>query len=74
MRFDHLTERNDSERKVTRDAKESTEEQKSFAFAHRVLIATCIASPFRATVMLLIKMLYIEDVLGDPIMRAGAVY
>ena len=25
--------------------------------------------PFTATVMLLVKMLYVEDVLGDPIMR-----
>ena len=32
-------------------------------------IGLLIASPFTAAVMLLIKMLYIEDVLGDPIMR-----
>jgi predicted PurR-regulated permease PerM len=32
-------------------------------------IGLLIASPLTATVMLLIKMLYIEDVLGDPIMR-----
>jgi predicted PurR-regulated permease PerM len=33
-----------SERQVTRDVKESTEEIRSFAFAHRVLIATCIVA------------------------------
>ena len=31
------------ERKVTRDGRKQ-EEQKSFAFAHRVLVATCIVS------------------------------
>jgi hypothetical protein len=29
---------------MTRDAKEDREESKSFAFAHRVLIATCIVA------------------------------
>jgi hypothetical protein len=33
-----------SERQVTRDAQESTEATRSFAFAHRVLIATCIVA------------------------------
>jgi hypothetical protein len=32
-----------------------------------------VASPLAATVMLLVKMLYIEDVLGDPIMRESVV-
>ena len=32
-----------------------------------------VVSPLTATVMLLVKMLYIEDVLGDPIMQESVV-
>jgi predicted PurR-regulated permease PerM len=48
------------ERKVTRDAKESTDEQKSFAFAHRVLIATCIVA---AVALVLFFVWYAADLL-----------
>jgi predicted PurR-regulated permease PerM len=36
-------------------------------------VGLLVASPLTATVMILIKMLYIEDVLGDPIMEESAV-
>jgi len=32
-----------------------------------------VASPLTATVMLLVKMLYVEDVLGDPVMQESVV-
>jgi predicted PurR-regulated permease PerM len=36
-------------------------------------VGLLLASPLTATVMLLVKMLYVEDVLGDPIMRESVV-
>ena len=36
-------------------------------------VGLLVASPLAATVMLLVKMLYIEDVLGDPIMQESVV-
>lgn len=36
-------------------------------------VGLLVASPLAATVMLLVKMLYVEDVLGDPIMRESVV-
>jgi predicted PurR-regulated permease PerM len=36
-------------------------------------VGLLVASPLAATVMLLVKMLYIEDVLGDPIMQQSVV-
>jgi hypothetical protein len=36
-------------------------------------VGLLVASPLTATVMLLVKMLYVEDVLGDPIMRESVV-
>jgi hypothetical protein len=36
-------------------------------------VGLLVASLLAATVMLLVKMLYIEDVLGDPIMRESVV-
>src|SRR5262245_28060158 len=36
-------------------------------------VGLLVASPLAATVMLLAKMLYIEDVLGDPIMQESVV-
>ncbi|MBA3322486.1 MAG: AI-2E family transporter [Pyrinomonadaceae bacterium] len=41
-----------------------------FAFG---FIGLLLASPLTATMMLLVKMLYVEDVLGDPIMRESNV-
>lgn len=35
-------------------------------------IGLLVASPLTAAAMILVKMLYVEDVLGDPIMRNGA--
>lgn len=36
-------------------------------------IGLLVASPLTATVLLLVKMLYIEDLLGDPIMQASSI-
>jgi predicted PurR-regulated permease PerM len=36
-------------------------------------IGLLVASPLTATAMILIKMLYVEDLLGDPIMRSSAI-
>ena len=49
-----------SERQVTRDAKESAADGKSFAFAHRVLIATCIVA---AVALVLLFVWYTADLL-----------
>jgi hypothetical protein len=49
-----------SERQVTRDAQESTEEAGSFAFAHRVLIATCVVA---GVALVLVCVWYAADVL-----------
>lgn len=49
-----------AERKLSRDAKESTEERKSLAFGHRVLIATCVIA---AVVLMLAFVWHAADVL-----------
>jgi predicted PurR-regulated permease PerM len=49
-----------SKRQVTRDAQETTEETRSFAFAHRVLIATCIVA---GVVLVLVFVWYAADML-----------
>jgi predicted PurR-regulated permease PerM len=49
-----------SERQMTRDAQGTTEETRSFAFAHRVLVATCIVA---GVALVLVLVWYVADVL-----------
>jgi predicted PurR-regulated permease PerM len=48
------------ERQVTRNAQETTEETRAFAFAHRVLIATCIVA---GMALVLVFVWYAADLL-----------